>query len=592
VLSECIDQEGQLHAFRVDAAAAAAAGPPSSAAPLAAAAAATPRLVPLTPRPLPMTGRSTCYIAFAPPLPEDGPGAPPRHAVVANYWDGVVDVVSLCPRTGAPRRVVQRWQQSRRPEWRQVRDRLDHMTNRQDGPHAHCAAFSPSGKWLFVPDLGDNGIHQYRWDARAAAEAARCEDAALARCGGGGGDGDVALALGGGASADRPLAPFSGLKGPLAHEAFVPLPPGDGPRHLVFHPRLPVAYSGCELRSRVQVFSVDEREEDDAQEGGGGGGVVRPRIAPVQSMSTLPDGWLEGRDHGDDGGASLQATGSGGSSSSSNLAGAAAAAAAGGGGGADSAPVAAELAAARLLHCGQGARRVNYVGEIRVSPDGRAVYASNRGHHSVAAFSVDAATGALAARLGVTPAGGACPRHFNLSPCGRWLVVGAQDSDAVAALARCPETGALAPLGDDHEAEEAAAAAAAEAAAAALSAAAAAEWPKRLAAAAERGRYVRAPCPNFVLFAPEHVVSAVSTPASSAQGGAPPRPLQSSSSGGSGSGLAAAAGPLAAAAAAALAAPAAPARTSGSGSASVRMSEEASVNSDAEEDEDDGRMDG
>ena len=573
VLSECIDKEGQLHAFRVGGPLPSADGngPPSSAAAAAAAnpAPAPARLTPLTSAPLSMTGRSTCYITFA---PTSTPGAPPRHAVVANYWDGVVDVVSLCPLTGAPRRVVQRWQQSRREQWRQVQDRLDHMTNRQDGPHAHCAAFAPSGKWLFVPDLGDNGIHQYRWCRRAAAEAAAAEDAALAAlaasgcCGGGGGAGADGASPSsslspfplGGATAGQPIAPFSGGSkgtGPLTHEAFVPLPPGDGPRHLVFHPRLPVAYSGCELRSRVQVFSVDESETGG--EGGADGALPRARIAPVQSMSTLPEGWLEGRDGGEHE-AKEQAAASSGDNTTNTL------------------------AAARLLHCGQGAKRINYVGEIRVSPDGRAVYASNRGHHSVAAFSVHPTTGLLARRLGVTPAGGACPRHFNLSPCGRWLVVGAQDSDAVAALARCPETGALAPLGGDHD-EAAAEEAEEQQRLKAAAQAAAALCPRRLAAAAERGRYVRAPCPNFVLFAPEHVVSAVSTPATSTQGDdeAQGRPLSSSSGGGGG---AAAAGGAAGAAAGAGRA----ARASGSGSASVRMSEEDSVNSEEEEEEEDG----
>jgi len=38
------------------------------------------------------------------------------------------------------------------------------MSNRQDGPHAHCSVFHPTYKWLFVPDLGDNCIHQYGYD--------------------------------------------------------------------------------------------------------------------------------------------------------------------------------------------------------------------------------------------------------------------------------------------------------------------------------------------------------------------------------------------------------------------------------------------
>ena len=80
------------------------------------------------------------------------------------------------------------------------------MANRMDGPHAHCNVFHPSYKWVFVPDLGDNCIHQYGYES-----------------------------------------------GRLVHQTHVPLPAGDGPRHFVFHPTLPVAYSGCELRSHVQV---------------------------------------------------------------------------------------------------------------------------------------------------------------------------------------------------------------------------------------------------------------------------------------------------------------------------------------------------
>jgi 6-phosphogluconolactonase len=38
------------------------------------------------------------------------------------------------------------------------------MSNRQDGPHAHCSVFHPSYKWMFVPDLGDNCIHQYGYE--------------------------------------------------------------------------------------------------------------------------------------------------------------------------------------------------------------------------------------------------------------------------------------------------------------------------------------------------------------------------------------------------------------------------------------------
>lgn len=41
--------------------------------------------------------------------------------------------------------------------------------------------------------------------------------------------------------------------GRITHEAHIPVAAGDGPRHFVFHPSLPVAYSGCELKSQVTV---------------------------------------------------------------------------------------------------------------------------------------------------------------------------------------------------------------------------------------------------------------------------------------------------------------------------------------------------
>ena len=81
-----------------------------------------------------------------------------------------------------------------------------------------------------------------------------------------------------------------------------------------------------------------------------------------------------------------------------------------------------------------------------MTPDGRFLYASNRGHDSIARFAVDAATGALTP-LGHTPAGGAEPRHFAISPCGDWLLVAHQNRASVALFALDRSTGALDPTG-------------------------------------------------------------------------------------------------------------------------------------------------
>lgn len=72
----------------------------------------------------------------------------------------------------------------------------------------------------------------------------------------------------------------------------------------------------------------------------------------------------------------------------------------------------------------------NFPGEIAVSPDGRFVYVSNRGHNSVAVFAVGA--GGASLRLLATPTcGGDWPRHLAIEPSGRWLYTANQRSGSV-----------------------------------------------------------------------------------------------------------------------------------------------------------------
>jgi 6-phosphogluconolactonase len=84
----------------------------------------------------------------------------------------------------------------------------------------------------------------------------------------------------------------------------------------------------------------------------------------------------------------------------------------------------------------------NTTAEIQVHPGGGFVYASNRGHDSIAVFSRDPATGALE-QIQVAPCGGKIPRHFTLSPDGKWLLCAHQDSNTMAALPLDPATGML-----------------------------------------------------------------------------------------------------------------------------------------------------
>ncbi len=80
--------------------------------------------------------------------------------------------------------------------------------------------------------------------------------------------------------------------------------------------------------------------------------------------------------------------------------------------------------------------------EIRVHPNGRFLYASNRGHDSIAVFAINPATGLLTTAE-ITPCGGKAPRNFALTPDGAWLVCAHQDSDSLCSFRVDPATGRL-----------------------------------------------------------------------------------------------------------------------------------------------------
>jgi 6-phosphogluconolactonase len=84
--------------------------------------------------------------------------------------------------------------------------------------------------------------------------------------------------------------------------------------------------------------------------------------------------------------------------------------------------------------------------EIAVHPSGRWVYASNRGHDSIAIFSVNPSSNHLTA-AGHQPAGGRTPRHFAVAPSGRWLLAAHQDSNSIQVFRLDPATGALTTQG-------------------------------------------------------------------------------------------------------------------------------------------------
>lgn len=86
----------------------------------------------------------------------------------------------------------------------------------------------------------------------------------------------------------------------------------------------------------------------------------------------------------------------------------------------------------------------NLCAEIRVTPSGEFLYASNRGHDSIACFSIDASTGRLTS-LGQQPTE-PFPRAFALDPTGSFLFAAGQVSGNLASYRVDARTGKLKPL--------------------------------------------------------------------------------------------------------------------------------------------------
>ncbi|WP_409259601.1 lactonase family protein [Pseudomonas sp. KCJK9009] len=112
---------------------------------------------------------------------------------------------------------------------------------RQAGAHVHSLVLSPDGQHLYASDLGADKVFIYRYD---------------------------------GASADHPLT--------AAIPASVALPPGSGPRHLLFDAKGRHAYLTLEMNAEVVMFDVQggnlverqrlpltERQEAAAKAAGG-----------------------------------------------------------------------------------------------------------------------------------------------------------------------------------------------------------------------------------------------------------------------------------------------------------------------------------
>lgn len=92
--------------------------------------------------------------------------------------------------------------------------------------------------------------------------------------------------------------------------------------------------------------------------------------------------------------------------------------------------------------------------EIAVHRSGRFVYASNRGHDSIAVFSIDA-TGGHLTRTAVIKSGGVRPRNFGIDPSGHYLLAANHDTGNVVVFKIDQQTGTLHPTGDEIEVDAA-----------------------------------------------------------------------------------------------------------------------------------------
>jgi 6-phosphogluconolactonase len=91
----------------------------------------------------------------------------------------------------------------------------------------------------------------------------------------------------------------------------------------------------------------------------------------------------------------------------------------------------------------------NTAAEVLVHPSGKFLYASNRGHDSIAVFGIDEY--GMLKLLAHVGSQGRTPRGFSLDPDGRWLIAANQDTHNIAVFRIDLKTGIPAPTGQSLE---------------------------------------------------------------------------------------------------------------------------------------------
>ena len=88
--------------------------------------------------------------------------------------------------------------------------------------------------------------------------------------------------------------------------------------------------------------------------------------------------------------------------------------------------------------------------DIHITPSGEFLYASNRGHDSLAIFAIDAKTGALTPKGHVSTLG-KIPRNFAIDPSGRFVLAANQDTDNIVVFGIDEKSGLLKYTGNQIE---------------------------------------------------------------------------------------------------------------------------------------------
>uniref|UniRef100_A0A7S0ZJ75 6-phosphogluconolactonase n=1 Tax=Timspurckia oligopyrenoides TaxID=708627 RepID=A0A7S0ZJ75_9RHOD len=200
-------------------------------------------------------GRSTCYIHL---------DASEKWILLINYWDATLSVVEHMP-NGQMGKVVD---VHRRPGFDYCKnenpDRAEHLAHRQGWSHAHCVVPGPRldandrfGLY-FVPDLGEECIHQFVLDRETGA---------------------------------------------LSYTGRLRLKAGHGPRHMVFHPCGEFGFVVNELDSTVDLLRYDlEKAQqlvssfDASSKSDWSDSDEMHCLSVVQTISTLPEGF-KGKSH-------------------------------------------------------------------------------------------------------------------------------------------------------------------------------------------------------------------------------------------------------------------------------------------------------